>query len=275
MTCKTLLVHLDDSPHSAARTDFALDLARQYGAHLIGLYVVCQELTRPIFLHAEGTWVTASERRRNANREDAQARFLSAGERAGLGVEWRAPVGPTVETAILHARHADLLILGQYDPRESSSYVSLHFVEDVVMSSGRPAIVLPCVGTVRSFAQRVLIAWDGSRECARSVADALPVIKAAKFVTVMTVQRHPSGGGSASHELVAWLGRHGIEAGLADAAAMDGVSTGAVVLNMVADLHIDLLVMGAYGHPRIQERLLGGVTQTVFQSMTVPALMSH
>jgi hypothetical protein len=107
MTCKTLLVHLDDSPHSAARTGFALDLARRYDAHLIGLYVVCQELTRPIFLHAEGTWVPTCEMRRNANLKDAQTRFLVAGERAGLSAEWRAPAGPTVETAILHARHAD------------------------------------------------------------------------------------------------------------------------------------------------------------------------
>ncbi|WP_144156211.1 universal stress protein [Paraburkholderia sp. BCC1885] len=275
MTCKTLLVQLDDSPHSAARTDFALDLARQYGAHLIGLYVVCQELTRPIFLHAEGTWVTTSERRRHVNRETAEARFLAAGERAGLAVEWRAPAGPAVETAILHARHADLLILGQYDPWESSSYVSLHFVEDVVMSSGRPAIVLPFAGAVRSFAQSVLIAWDGSRESARSVADALPVIKAAKFVTVMTVQQHPSSGGPAGLDIAGWLDRHGINAGFADTAAGDGVSTGAVLLNMVADLRADLLVMGAYGHPRIQERLLGGVTDTMLHSMTVPVLMSH
>ena len=275
MTCKTLLVHLDDSRHSAARTEFALDLARRYDAHLIGLYVVCQELTRPIFLHAEGTWPASSETRRNANLKDAQARFLAAGERAGLGVEWRAPAGPATETAILHARHADLLILGQYDPWESSSYISLHFVEDVLMSSGRPAIVLPHAGTVRSFAQSVLIAWDGSRESARSMADALPVIKGAKFVTVMTVQQHPSGGKPAGLDVAAWLERHGIEAGFADTALADGVSTGALLLNMLTDLHIDLLVMGAYGHSRIRERLLGGVTQTMLQSMTVPVLMSH
>jgi nucleotide-binding universal stress UspA family protein len=275
MTCKTLLVHLDDSPHSAARTGFALDLARRYDAHLIGLYVVCQELTRPIFLHAEGTWVPTCEMRRNANLKDAQTRFLVAGERAGLSAEWRAPAGPTVETAILHARHADLLILGQYDPGMASSYIAHHFVEDVVMSSGRPAIVLPYAGTFRSFGQSVLIAWDGSRESARSMADALPIIKAAKFVTVMTVQRHPSSGQPAGLDVAAWLARHGIEAGFADAATAEGISTGALLLNMLSDLHIDLLVMGAYGHARIQERLLGGVTETMLQSMTVPVLMSH
>ncbi|MGF6812976.1 nucleotide-binding universal stress UspA family protein [Paraburkholderia sp. Clong3] len=275
MNCKTLLVHLDDSPYSAARTEFALDLARRYEAHLIGLYVVCQELARPIFLDGEGAWVAAQEAQRDANLKDAQARFLAAGERAGLSVEWRAPAGDAVETAALHARHADLLILGQSDPKEPSSYIARHFVEDVVMSAGRPAIVLPYAGAVRSFGQNVLIAWDGSRESARSVADALPVLKKAKFVTVMTVQRHSQSGEPAGIDVAAWLARHGIEAGFAGTPGVDGVSTGALLLNMLADRHIDLLVMGAYGHARVQERLLGGVTRTMLQSMTVPVLMSH
>jgi nucleotide-binding universal stress UspA family protein len=275
MNCKTLLVHLDDSPHSAARTEFALDLARQHGAHLIGLYVVCQELTRPIFLSGDGAWVAAREAQCEANLRDAQARFLAAGERAGLSVEWRAPAGPAVETAALHARHADLVILGQSDPDEPSSYIARHFVADVVMSSGRPAIVLPYAGTVRSFAESVLIAWDGSRESARSMADALPVIERAKFVTLVTVQRHPPGGEPSGIDAAAWLARHGIQAGFADTAVEAGVSTAAILLNMITDLHIDLLVIGAYGHARVRERLLGGVTQTMLDLMTVPVLMSH
>ncbi|MFM0500200.1 universal stress protein [Paraburkholderia caffeinilytica] len=276
MSCKTLLVHLDDSPYSAARTEFALELARRYEAHLIGLYVVCQDPTPPLFLHGEGVWAAAHEAQRDIARENAQARFLAAGERAGISVEWRAPAGPAVETAVLHARHADLLILGQYDPEEPSSYIDRHFIDDVVMSSGRPAVVLPYAGAVRSFAESVLIAWDGSRESARAMADALPVIKAAKFVTVATVQRHPSDGKPTGLDVAAWLERHGIQAGFADTALpAGGISTGILLLNMLTDLHIDLLVMGAYGHTRIQERLLGGVTQTMLQSMTVPVLMSH
>ncbi|ACD19932.1 universal stress protein [Paraburkholderia phytofirmans] len=276
MTCKTLLVHLDDSTHSAARTQFALDLARRHEAHLIGLYVVCRELTQPLFLHGESGWAEAREAQLSSNLNDARARFLAAGELAGASVEWRAPAGATVDTTVLHARHADLLILGQYDPHDPSSYIARHFVEDVVMSSGRPAIVLPYAGEVRSFAESVLIAWDGSRESARSMADALPVIKRAKFVTVMTVRRHPSSGGEpAGISVAAWLARHGIQAGFADSATTDGVSTGALLLNMLTDLHVDLLVMGAYGHARVQERLLGGVTRTVLESMTVPVLISH
>ncbi|MFM0080701.1 universal stress protein [Paraburkholderia sediminicola] len=275
MTCKTLLVHLDDSTHSAARTEFALELAGRHDAHLIGLYVVCQDLTQPVFLHGERAWVAAHEAQRHANLESAQARFMAAGERAGRSVEWRAPGGPAVETAVLHARHADLLILGQYDPVDPSSYIARHFVEDVLMASGRPAIVLPYAGTVRSFAESVLIAWDSSRESARAMADGLPLIKRAKFVTVMTLQRHPDSDAPAGIDVAAWLERHGIQAGFAAAPKVAGVPTGALLLNMLADHHIDLLVMGAYGHTRVQERLLGGVTRTMLESMTVPVLMSH
>lgn len=191
MNCKTLLVHLDDSTHSAARIEFALELARRHDAHLIGLYVVCQDLTQPKFLHGERAWFATREAQHDANLKGAQTRFPAAGERAGRSVEWRAPEGPAIEAAILHARHADLLILGQDDPDDSSSYIARHFVEDVVMASGRPGIVLPYAVTVRSFAENVLIAWDGGRESARAMADALPLIKRAKFVTVMTLQRHP------------------------------------------------------------------------------------
>jgi nucleotide-binding universal stress UspA family protein len=276
MTCKTLLVHLDDSTYSTARTEFALDLAHRYQAHLIGLYVVCQELTQPLIQYGEGPWAAVREAQLDANRNYARTRFLAAGERAGISVEWRAPDGTAVDTAALHARHADLLILGQYDPEDAPSYIAPHFVEDVVMSAGRPAIVLPYAGAVHSFAENVLIAWDGSRESARSMADALPVIEGAKFVTVLTVQRHPSSGGEpAGIDVAAWLARHGIEAGFVEEPKAGSVSTGALLLNTLADRHIDLLVMGAYGHARVQERFLGGVTQTMFQSMTVPVLMSH
>lgn len=275
MNCKTLLVHLDDSTHSAARIEFALELASRHDAHLIGLYVVRQDLTPPMFLHGERAWFVTRDAQRDTNLQGAQARFLAAGERAGRSVEWRAPPGPALETAVLHARHADLLILGQYDPDDPSSYIAGRFVEDVLMSSGRPAIVLPYAGTVRSLAENVLIAWDGSRESARAMADALPVIKRAKFVTVMTVQRHEHSGAPAGIEVAAWLERHGIQAGFSAAPKVVGVPTGAQLLNMLADHHIDLLVMGAYGHTRAQERVLGGVTRTMLQSMTVPVLMSH
>jgi nucleotide-binding universal stress UspA family protein len=176
---------------------------------------------------------------------------------------------------MLHARHADLLILGQEDAEDRSAYIARQFVEDVVMGSGRPAIVLPHAGPASPRMENVMIAWDGGRESARAATDALPLIRRASFVTIMTVQRHPRDGEPTGIDVAAWLARHGIEASFTTAPKASGVNTGAMLLNMLADRHIDLLVMGAYGHARAQERLLGGVTRTMLQSMTVPVLMSH
>jgi nucleotide-binding universal stress UspA family protein len=275
MNCKTLLVHLDDGAHSAARLDYALDVAARHDAHLIGLYVVCEELTRPLFQHGEDIWSAGLNAQRVANQKRAQARFIAASGRAGLSTEWRAPDGPPVETAILHARHADLLILGQNDPEDTSAYVARQFVGDVVMGSGRPAIVLPYAGPVRPQMENVMIAWDGSRECARAVTDALPLIRRAGFVTVAMVHRHPQTGEPAGIDVAAWLARHGIDASFTAMLLTPGSNIGAMLLSALADRHIDLLVMGAYGHARVQERVLGGVTRTMLESMTVPVLMSH
>ncbi|AJX85355.1 universal stress protein [Burkholderia pseudomallei] len=278
MKFKTLLVHVDDSRQSGARTEFALDLARRWDAHVIGLYVVCQDLMRPLFRRDESLRLAANEAQHAARRDAAQARFTAAGERAGVNFEWRAPAGPPTDVATLHARHADLVVLGQPELGDAAAYIEPHFVDDVVMSGGVPAIVLPFTGAMRTFGENVLLAWDGSREAARAVADALPLLKRARFVTVESVLRRRATGAGlapAGIDVAAYLGRHGIQASFSASAHVPGVDTGAALLNRAADLHADLLVMGAYGHTRARERVLGGVTRTMLESMTVPVLLSH
>ncbi|ABC35436.1 universal stress protein [Burkholderia thailandensis] len=278
MKFKTLLVHVDDSRQSDARTEFALDLARRWDAHVIGLYVVCQDLMRPLFRRDESLRLAANEAQHAERCNAAQARFTAAGGRAGVNFEWRAPAGPPIDVATLHARHADLVVLGQPDPDDAAAYIEPHFVDDVVMSGGVPAIVLPFTGAMRTFGENVLIAWDGSREAARAVTDALPLLKRARFVTVESVLRRRTTGADlapAGIDIAAYLGRHGIQASFSTSAHVPGVETGAALLNRAADLHTDLLVLGAYGHTRARERVLGGVTRTMLEAMTVPVLLSH
>jgi nucleotide-binding universal stress UspA family protein len=176
MSYKTLLVHLDDSARCATRVDLALELAGRWNAHLIGLYVVCQDLFEPLRRPDEPLKLAVYERLCEERRKEAEQRFLTAAERAGRSVEWQAPTGNATEAAILHARHADLLVLGQVDPDDRLTYVARNFVEDVVMGSGRPAIVVPYAGDVRTLGENVLIGWDGGREAARAVADAVPLL---------------------------------------------------------------------------------------------------
>ncbi|MDQ7975734.1 universal stress protein [Paraburkholderia sp. SARCC-3016] len=281
MSYKTLLVHLDDSRHSAARIAVALDLAQRFDAHLIGLYIVSQDLFQPFFRLDDSVNPSTLEQQHVQRVLSAQSAFLDAAQRAACNVEWRAPAGPAIETATLHARHADLLILGQRDPEDPASYVARHFIEDLLIESGRPALVLPYAGKAAAMiGDNVVIAWDGSREAARTLSDSLALIKRARVVTIESVVRH--GGGDAAHgeppatlDVSAFLERHGIRASFSTTPAVAGVSTGATLLNRVADLHADLLVMGAFGHARAQERVLGGATRTMLESMTVPVLMAH
>jgi len=280
MSYKTLLVHLDDSRHSAARIAVALDLAQRFDAHLIGLYIVSQDLFQPFFKLDDSVNPSTLEQQHMQRELSAQSAFLDAAQRAACNVEWRAPPGPAIETATLHARHADLLILGQRDPEDPASYVARHFIEDLLMESGRPALVLPYAGKVAAtIGENVVIAWDGSREAARTLSDSLALIKHARAVTIESVVRL---GGDAAHgeppatlDVSVFLERHGIRASFSTTPAVAGVSTGATLLNRVADLHADLLVMGAFGHARAQERMLGGATRTMLESMTVPVLMAH
>jgi len=156
-----------------------------------------------------------------------------------------------------------------------ASFVARDFVEDVVINCGRPVIVLPYAGRTPPFGENVVVAWDGSREAARALADALPILRRARFVTVSIVEKHPDRKEPAGFDAAGYLERHGIRAGFASIPRVSGVSTGATLLNQVTALHADLLVMGAYGHARAAEHVLGGVTRALLGTMTVPVLMSH
>jgi nucleotide-binding universal stress UspA family protein len=275
MSYKTILVHIDDSQRSNARVEFAVDFALKHDAHLIGLYLVCQDLLRPLFRRDESLNLAVNEAQSAERQQRAHDHFSAAAQRAGVNGEWRAPPGPVIENAMLHARHADLLILGQRDPSDPAAYIARHFVEDILMGSGRPAILLPYAGSVERFGDSVLIAWDGGQAAARAVKDALPILQRARFVEVACVIRHPEEEEPAGFALATYLERHKVRAGFTSLLRVSGVSSGAMLLNALADTNSDLLVLGAYGHARAEERVLGGVTRTLLESMITPVFMSH
>jgi len=275
MSYKTILVHVDDSQRSDARVEFAVDFALKHDAHLIGLYVVCQDLLRPLFRRDESLNLAVNEAQSAERQQRARDHFSAAAQRAGVNSEWRAPPGSAIENATLHARHADLLILGQQDPADPATYIARHFLEDILMGSGRPAILLPYAGRVERFGDTVLIAWDGGLAAARAVEDALPILQRAHFVNIVCVIRHPEEGQPAGLDLATYLERQNVRAGFTSLLHVSGVSRGAMLLNALADTNSDLLVLGAYGHARAEERVLGGVTRTILESMITPVFMSH
>jgi nucleotide-binding universal stress UspA family protein len=136
---------------------------------------------------------------------------------------------------------------------------------------------VPFLGKTSTFGERVLIAWDNGREAARAVNDALPILKTAKSVTVLSVNPVLSSDGGRREpgaDISLHLARHGVKVEAARAVASD-ISVGDAIVADIAEDGVDLLVMGAYGHSRLRELMLGGVTRQILGNMFVSVLMSH
>ena len=272
MDYRSILVHLDDNDGLAC-IDVAAALAAKHGAELAGAYLVpTRELTPFTSAMLPDSVVEHRLRDTGEAQVRAEARFRDATARHALAnVTWSAPAGAAIDAAILHARYADLVVLAQ--PRVGFESDLVHAV---LMQAGRPALVVPSTGA-STVGERVLVAWKESRESARAVADALPLLARAKEVRVVSVSAE---GGDTAREtladkdIAAWLARHGVAATVRHQVA-DDVDAGNLLLSRAADFGADLVVMGAYSRPRLSEVVLGGVTRLMLQSMTVPVLMSH
>lgn len=171
------------------------------------------------------------------------------------------------------ARLYDLAVVLQPEP--SRSTYDNNIPQAILFNSGGPMLMVPYIHKGALDARHVGIAWDGSRLAARAMRDALPFLTAAQAVTVIAVNenRHDDSEAS-SDQIVSYLARRGIKARVERLTA-DRDNVHGTILSIAADSDIGLLAMGGYGHSRLKERILGGVTRGVFESMTVPVLMSH
>ena len=281
MAYKDLLVVLDAGARMRERVEVAARLAERFEAHLTGLYVaIGAEAVFPTISDATGSLtsiVHEIERQSRAEAEQARRLLEDIAGRHGLAAEWRSGSGDPSELAALHGRYADLIVLGQRNPDEATLDRLRPRPEVVAMSAGRPLLVVPYAGEFNEIGRRVLIGWDASREATRTVNDALPLLAGADSVTILTID--PKIGGTAHGELpgadiALHLARHGVAATI-ERTASAGLDPGNVLLSRASDLAADLLVIGAYGHSRLRELVLGGVTRTVLASMILPVLMAH
>ena len=175
------------------------------------------------------------------------------------------------------AQQVDLVILGQIDPTHPPRPEGRHLIEDVLMTSGRPILVIPYISQLAKIGTKVLVGWNNSREAVRAMNDAMPLLAKASSVTIL--EAIPAGKKAATDEvtsadLARHLARHGIEAKTARTVMAD-ISASDAMLSYAADASADLLVVGGYGHSRLRELMLGGVTRELLQHMTLPVLMSH
>ncbi len=283
MSYKTILLHLDQSSHVEARTRLAHALAQRMQAHLIG--VATSGVSRfmqgsaamgihgataldPIlaehigYLHARADALLATFKQ-----------HASPDAAAAVPVEARRLDDDDYGGLCLQARYCDLLVLGQPDP---DSGAAPDLAPYVALNGGRPVLIVPNAGQASAAAENVLVGWDGRIEAARAVTAALPLLKAARRVTLALVNPDV---GPADHgeepgaDIALYLARHGVHVDVQ--VETTSADTGSALLSTAAAVGADLLVMGCYGHSRLRELLVGGTTRTVLAQMNLPVLMAH
>lgn len=278
MALKDLLVYVDDSKANAARIDAAVRLAVEHDAHLTGLYVAPDQSMMTLYTeaHIPGEILEAQRQAAVERAGEAKKAFEAAAGKAGLSSEWRFVEGDFVRTLSLHARYVDLLIMGQSDPSDDLS-VTRGALEQILLDVGRPVLVIPYIGAKQVPGKSVVVAWNASREAMRAIHDAMPFLERAKTVRVLSINppRGPAGEGEAPGADVSHhLARHNVKVEAVHIEAED-IAVGEVLLSRAADQQADLIVMGAYGHSRYRELILGGATRSLLEAMTIPVLMSH
>lgn len=270
MAFKDILVHVDNSPQSAARLALAIGLARRHKAHLTGLYVISHPHYEP---RHEGAELIAADAQKSFERETGLAGISSE----WLCVDWGVTGVSVTEIVNLHAYQKDLVIVGQTDPDSQSGEIPSDLPERVVVGSGRPVLIVPYVGTFNSVGERVMVAWKSGRESVRALNDAMPFLLDAQKAMVVAV--NPSGsdespGKGPCADICTHLARHGINAKAEHLVAAD-IPVGDLLLNQAWEQGCDLLVMGAYTHTPRGTLAVGTVARHVLDHMTLPVLMAH
>jgi len=276
---KRILVHLDASPRSAVRLEVARQLAQRHEAAVTGLFAVTSNFVEMPFAMAESSQAGEIVLKLDAERRDrALALFQQGAQGAGAAVSWsELGTEPVIWGFTQQALHADLLVMGQHEADSPAARdVPADLVQSVVLGSGKPTLVVPYVGEVKTVGHNILVAWNPSRESARALQAALPLLQTAQQVHVVTWSEQQSApqGADERRRLEQYLHAHGVQATLHWYGDGPG-NAGDRLLSLSTDLGCDLLVMGCYGHSRARELVLGGASRTVLKSMTLPVLMAH
>ena len=275
MALKDLLVHVHSEAFSGPTVDAALALAERHDAHLVGLGVRAPS-DMPTYAEARlpDSVIEILNEREDTRLDEARALFEARARHAGRvdRAEWREDAGLPAQTLGLHARYADLVVTSQ-SKQDSSDRRFIDLAEDVLVAAGRPVLIVPATGARPPIGDKVIVAWNGSREAARALGDAMPVLDKARSVEIF-IAGEPDIGDLPGADIAAHLARHGIKVDVHRAVSAE-LPVGDALLNRVSDAGADLIIMGGYGRSRFREFILGGVTRHILQHMTIPVLMSH
>jgi nucleotide-binding universal stress UspA family protein len=273
---KDIVVHLSSRGAQDFAADYATSMAAAFRAHIAGIAFLYEPVIPDGTLG--GVPVDLIELQREENSKAAKAavsRFEATVKTAGVAAETRildATFGGAATLFAHIARRFDIAVVGQAQ-RERGAAEAL-MIEGALFESGRPVVVVPYIQKAGLTLDRVVACWDGGRMAARAIADAMPFLERAKAVDILIVAEERKNDEITGANMTEHLARHGIATQVKRIAKGD-VAVGDVILDYVADSGADFVVMGGYGHSRLREFILGGVTRGILGSMTVPVLMSH
>jgi nucleotide-binding universal stress UspA family protein len=274
---KDIIVNLSVAEGGGFAADFAVSVASALDAHVTGvafLYDPVVPVASTGYLPPEV--IESQQRESNAAAQAAIDRFSAAAARAGVAAETTklpASFAGAGDQFGLIARRFDLAVAGQAEPDKSA--VEEMIAESALFESGRPVIMVPYIQKAPLKLDRVMLCWDGSRAAARAIADAMPLLERAGTIEVVIVsnergkQDEIAGADMGQH-----LARHGLKVDVKRITEGD-IDVADALLSHAADSSVDFIVMGGYGHSRLREFVLGGVTRSILRSMTAPVLMAH
>jgi len=271
MSYKNILVHMDSSDRSKERLKAAIALAKTHDAHLTGIF--CQAEFNPGAVPARKV---SDDLQSKA--DESKKIFDSAVSEAGLKSRWlsspRSHYGEVTRDMIVASRHADLTVIGQHDRENLGGILPDDLAEQVVLNAGRPVLVIPYTGTHDTIGSRCLVAWNGGREAARALNDAMPFLESAKKTTLFALDQQGQGAETGIEEVHAHLACHGVEA-QTKKMVIENIGVMDMVLSTAAEEAFNLLVMGAHGNYGFLNLSRGSGTRYILQHMTLPVLMSH
>lgn len=280
MPYKTILVHLCTEARAPGLLEAAVAVARKSDAHVVALHVI-PRVSVPAVVPFEVTGEIVEIQQKALIEQASRVKKIydEAMTQAPVRSEWRqveAKDFNVAELVMQQGRTADLIVAAQ-PQRGLDAYAPTDVAEDVMMDAGRPVLLIPEAGIKGTIGKHALLAWNGSREAARAVFDALPLLEGADQVRIISVNPSKGASGTAEMpwaELAQMLSRHGIKAEATSSYAKHMTVT-QELQSRIADHNADLLVMGGYGHSRLREVVFGGATRDMLTEMTVPILMSH
>ena len=296
---RDLLVHVNDEVTSRHAIELAASLSAELGARLTVLLVAAP--TAGVGLSAEtASLAQEMEQAQRASLQGIGERLAAAvRQRIDVSLELRFANGDPAEVLQALSRTSDLVMAAQRDPAGNGGLARGQSAR-LLLAAACPVLIVPHIGwaaeqvgsTAPRPLQRALVAWSDTRESARALHDAMPLLVRASHVELVSFADAGQGDVQARRaslqDVAGYLGRHGVQAAMNVLSQgepsigermrrgwVPDVAAAEALLSHAADVHADFIVMGGYGHSRLRELVLGGVTRTMLDTMTVPVLMSH